>query len=188
MRPLINKNQLQLLSIFLINPDKPFYMQEIGRIIGKKPGAFQHTLNSLQEEGLLTSEYRANARFFQANTQHPLYPELKKIISKTVGAEGILHDLVKKVKEVKLAFIYGSFAKGTERSNSDIDLLIVGKPQVEAKLLKEIPQLEKKLQREINYKLYSEKEYRKKKKGGESFLEEVLSDKKIILKGNPDAI
>src|SRR5260221_12340503 len=107
MTPLLSKNQLQLLKVFLTNPDKAFYMQEIGRIIGKKPGAFQHTLNALEEEELLKSEYRANARYFQVNTQHSLYAELKKIIAKTVGIEGSLRQLMKNLRDVKLAFIYG---------------------------------------------------------------------------------
>jgi predicted nucleotidyltransferase len=182
------KNRLELLRIFFTNPDKAFFMQEVGRMLGKKPGVFQRTLNALEEEGLLKSEFRGNSRFFQANTQHPLYPEVKVIIAKTTGVQGALRDLVKGLKDVKMALLYGSFAKGTERKDSDIDLLVVGKPDVENRLLKEIPRYEKKLQREINYKLYSEKEYSEKRKSREPFLEEILTDKNIVLKGSFNAI
>ena len=163
-------------------------MQELGKILGKKPGVFQRTLNHLADEGLLLSEYRANARYFQANTKHPLYPEFKKIVAKTAGVETTLQELVSRIKEIKIAILYGSFAKGTERQNSDIDLLIVGSPRVEDRLMKKMPSLEKQFQREVNYKLYSEAEYREKRAKGDPFLEEVLSDQKIILKGNPDAL
>ena len=189
MKSFLTKNQLLLLRLFYTNPEKSFYMQEIGKIINKKAGVFQRTLNTLVEEGFLKSEYRANARYFQANTKHPLYPEFKKIIAKSAGGiEESLKDLVNGIKEIKAAILYGSFAKGKERKESDIDLLIVGKPEVEDKLLKKLAVLEKQIQREINYKLYSEKEFRKKRKENDLFLEEVLSDQKIILKGNPDAI
>ena len=93
-----------------------------------------------------------------------------------------------RIKEIKIAILYGSFAKGKERRDSDIDLLIVGSPRVEDRLMEEIPGLEKQFQREVNFKLYSEAEYREKRAKGDPFLEEVLSDQKIILKGNPDAI
>ncbi len=159
-------------------------MQEVGKILGKKPGVFQRTLNALVEEGWLKSEYRAHARFFQVNTHHPLYPELKRIVAKTVGVEGTLRELVERLPEVKLALLYGSFAKGKERQDSDVDLLIVGKPSTEEKMLKKLTSLEKKLQREINYKFYSEEEFRHKRAQGDPFLEEVLTDKKIVLKGN----
>ena len=188
MKRFLSKNQLLLLRLFFTNPTKSFYMQEIGRILGKKPGVFQKTLNALAEEGILRSAYQANSRFFQANTNHLLYPELKKIIAKTAGVEGTLRAVLSRLKEVKIALIYGSFAKGREHKDSDVDLLVVGSPRVEDRLLKEIPRIEKELQRDINYKLYSETEYREKRGKGDSFLQEVLTDQKIILKGDLNAI
>ena len=163
-------------------------MHEIGKMLGKKPGVFQRTLNRLAEEGLLRSEYRAHARYFQVNIKYPLYSEIKKIIAKTVGVEGTLRELLGRIKNIKLAVLYGSFAKGKERQNSDIDLLIVGNSGVEDQLMKELPRLEKQLQREVNYKLYSKTEYQQKKSQDDPFLHEVLTDQKIVLKGNPDAI
>ena len=188
MKQFLSKNQLLLLKLFYTNPEKSFYMQEIGRILQKKPGVFQRTLNALTETGLLSSEHRAHARYFKANTSHSLYPELKKIIAKTIGAEGTLRKFFARLKEVKAALLYGSFAKGKEHLNSDIDVLIVGNPSVENRLVREIPKLEKGLQREINYKLYSETEYRLKKSKNDPFLQEILTDRKIVLKGNPDVI
>src|SRR3989338_1485270 len=87
MKSFLSKNQSLLLRLFYTNPKKSFYMQEIGRLIGKKPGVFQRMLNTLLEKGLLKSEYRANARYFQANTEHSLYPEFRKIIAKSAGVE-----------------------------------------------------------------------------------------------------
>jgi len=80
---ILPKNTVRLLKLFYAHPDKQFYMQEIGRILGKKPGVFQRSLNSLHSDGLLLSEYKANARFFSINKRHPIYSELKSIISKT---------------------------------------------------------------------------------------------------------
>lgn len=188
MNPFLTKNQAALLRLLYTNPEKSFYMQEIGKILGKKPGIFQRTLNGLVEKGLLKSEYRANARFFQANTGHRLYAEIKEIIAKSFGVDTVLKKFVKPLRGVKIALLYGSFAKGKERYDSDIDLLIVGRPQVEDRLVNEIPKLERQLQREINYKLYSEAEYRRRRAAHDPFLEEILSDKKIVLKGNPDVV
>ena len=109
------------------------------------------------------------------------------MIAKTAGIEGTFRELFRQLKQVKMALLYGSFAKGKERKDSDVDLLIVGSPRVEDRLMKEIPRLEKQLQREINYKLYSEAEYRRRRSQGDPFLEEVLSDKKVVLKGDLDA-
>ena len=188
MKSFLTHNQLLLLGLFYTNPEKSFYMQEVGKILGKKPGVFQRTLNALVKEGLLTSEYHANARYFQANAQNPFYPEFRKIVAKSVGVEGSLRELVEDIKAISLAILYGSFAKGKERRESDVDILIVGKPEAENRLLKKLSLLEKNLQRQINYKWYSQKEYGHKRLKKDPFLEEVLNDRHIVLKGNPDAI
>ncbi len=80
---LFSKNKLKLLKLFYDHPSSQFYIQEIGRKLGKKPGVFQRALNNLYKDGLLLSEYKANARFFSINTRNPIYNELKSIVSKT---------------------------------------------------------------------------------------------------------
>lgn len=83
---LFSKNKLKLLKLFYDHPASQFYIQEIGRKLGKKPGVFQRALNNLYKDGLLLSEYKANARFFRINTNNPIYSELKSIVSKTACA------------------------------------------------------------------------------------------------------
>jgi len=60
---LLSKNKLKLLKLFYTHPSRQFYIQEIGRLLKKKPGTFQRALESLHKNGLLLSEYKANARF-----------------------------------------------------------------------------------------------------------------------------
>ncbi len=156
-------------------------------MLGKKPGIFQRTLNRMVEEGILLSEYRANARYFRANKNYPLYEELKSIVFKTVGVVGGMRDLLQEIGGVRLAFIYGSYAKEKEDILSDIDLFIVGNVD-EDKLIRELDRLEGLLRREVNYKLYSMREFRRDLKEKEPFLKEVLHDKKIFLIGDEDEL
>lgn len=185
---LLSKNQQLLLQVLLTNPSRAFYLHELGRIVGKSPGVFQRALNALVEAGIVTDERRAHARFFRANMAHPLSPELTRIIAKTVGVEGALRQLVARLPGIDLALLYGSFAKQTPRADSDIDLLLVGTPRAESRLLKALPPLERRSQREINYKWYSRVEYRRRRAARDPFLEEVLSDRPIVLKGVPNAV
>jgi len=179
---LLTKNRAELLKLFLTNPEKAFYMQEIGRILEKKPGTFQRTLNNMVSEGILTSEYRANARFFKANKKYLIYKELKSIVFKTVGIQGSIREMLEEIGNIKFAFIYGSYAKGKENYLSDIDLVIIGSPN-EDKLIEELDELEKKIRREISYKIYSFKELKNEIKKKEPFTLEILRDKKIVLIG-----
>lgn len=78
----LTKNKIRLLKLFYSHPGEAFYMQEIGRMLGKKPGVFQRTINGLEKEGVLVSEYKANARFFKANTKSPIYAQLRELVMK----------------------------------------------------------------------------------------------------------
>jgi predicted nucleotidyltransferase len=184
---LFTKNRAELLSLFFTNPDKFFYMQEIGRILNKKPGVFQRTLNNMTSEGILVSEYRANSRYFTVNKNNPIYKELKSIIFKTIGISGSIKQALEELKNLKLAFIYGSYAKNQENYLSDIDIIIIGNPDEEI-LINKLDSLEKKLQREINYKIYSYNNLEKEITEKEPFIINILEDRKIMLVGSENEI
>ena len=78
----LSKNTARLLKLFYAHPEQAFYIQEIGRVLGKKPGVFQRALNNLEKQGILLSEYKANARYFRANKECLIYKELKSIVFK----------------------------------------------------------------------------------------------------------
>ena len=134
------------------------------------------------EEGIVLSEYRANARYFRANKNYPLYEEIKSIVFKTVGIIGSIRDVLQEVGGVRLAFIYGSCAKEKEYPLSDIDLVVIGKVD-EDTLIEELDKLEKLLRRDVNYKLYSARELKRDLREKEPFLKEILHDKKVFVMG-----
>ena len=174
------KNQILLLEIFFAQTEKAFYLRELGKLLGKQPGVFQADINRLEKTGLLIGYYQANSRYFKINKKYLIYPELKKIFLKTAGITGALKNELNKIKGVKQAFIYGSYASGKERAGSDVDLFIIGTVD-ESVLLKAINRLEKKFGREINYTLMSEGEFKRKQKENNSFLKNVLNKKTISL-------
>ncbi len=182
-----SKNESLLLRLLYTNPGREFYIHEIGRALGKKPGVFQRTLNNLEKSGLVVSQYRANARYFRVNTGHPLHKDIKNIVFKTVGVTGSLKEVLESIGLIDFAFLYGSFAKGTENPVSDIDLMIVGSPD-EAKLLRRFSSLERSLGREINYRLYTSIDFVRDARKREPFLVHILEDRIVVLIGSEDEL
>jgi len=174
------KNQTLVMEIFFNNPEKSYYLRELAKILGKQPGVFQKDINALVAKNILLSERVANSRFFKLNKEYALYSEIKSIFFKTVGAQGQLKDVLSKIKNIKLAFIFGSFASKSEDSLSDIDLMIIGNPK-EEELIPEIIKIENKIDREINYHIFSQEEWEKRVKDGDSFLKNILAKEKIFL-------
>lgn len=182
---MFSTNQESLLALFITNPSEEYHLQEIGRIMGKKPGVFQKALNSLEREGILKSRLSGHQRLVSLNRQYPLLKEVSHIIQKTVGIEALLKEAVNQEPGIQTAFIFGSYAKNKMRVHSDIDLIVVGEKRAEDIILEVIEKIEKQIQREINLKFYLPKKYILKKRYKDPFLREVLGDIVIVLKGKP---
>ncbi|MDP3740978.1 MAG: nucleotidyltransferase domain-containing protein, partial [bacterium] len=135
-----------------------------------------------EAQGLLLASERGSHKYYKLNKNFPTFTELKSIINKTIGAVEILRKALADIPGTKLALLYGSFPQGQEDAESDIDVFVVSdkKPDVFYTLF---PALEKKLGREINFTIYSEKEYLRKRKAGDPFLADILTHKYEILSG-----
>lgn len=172
----------KILSYFFSNPNANLYLREIASILKEDPGNLSKEFAKLEKEGIFASEIRGNQKYLRLNKKNPLYHELKSIIFKTIGVEGGLKEIINKMDGIAFSFIYGSFAENKESPASDIDLLIVGHPN-EDQLMERIEDLERKLQREINYNIYPIEEFKRKIRRKDSFILNVLKRPKIILKG-----
>ena len=89
------------------------------------------------------------------------------------------------MKNIKISFIYGSFASEQLKATSDIDLMVIGNPNISI-LNEKIAGLEKRLKREINTTIYSWKEYKDKKEDKSGFILDLLENSKIMLIGKED--
>jgi len=185
----ITKSKLreELLALYFTNPNKKYYLRELERILNFSVGNIRRELIKLESTGLFLSENKGNLLYYYLNQSYPLFKELKSIIFKTSGVPRMLHNVLEEFDDIDQAFIYGSFAKGEEREDSDIDLLIIGEVN-EDKLIEEIGKLERKLQREINYAIYEKEDFKKKKEEGNSFILDISKEKKIFLIGDENGL
>lgn len=179
MLDIISKSKIKqkILRLFFSRPDKEYYLTEIARKIGASPGNSQRELEKMLKAGILNSSKKGNLRMYSLNKTNPLYRQLKQIVNKTIGIEEEMKKIIKKIKGINFAFIFGSYVNGDFSANSDIDLFIIGKID-ENQFSREIRTMEKEIDREINYHLYSEKDFNKKFKKN-SFLKNIV--KKYIL-------
>ncbi len=182
-----SKLRTKLLDVFLSVPDARFYIRELERKIKKEAKNVSRGLKNLEALGLLISEKQGNLKYYSVNENFFLYPELKTIIFKTTGVQGLLKDALERLKGIETAFIYGTYATGKESESSDVDIMVIGKPDL-TELNEVISDLEEKLNREINYMCFDQEEFKERRKAGDAFINEVLSGEKIMLKGSERAI
>ena len=94
---------------------------------GTAAGTLNTELARLYEAGLLERERVGNQLRYWANRSHQIYPELAAILRKTVGlATVLLEASAPLAKKSRVAFVFGSIARGSESIGSDIDVMIIG--------------------------------------------------------------
>ena len=172
----------KILGWLFTHPDESFFVRQMAMILGEDPTNVSREMAKLEELGVLRSKRNGNLKHFQADQQCPFFEELKGLVLKTTGVAGRIRLSLNKLAGIEFAFIYGSYAKGEEKADSDVDLLIIGDADMD-RLDSNLGKLEKMLGREINYVFYSMKEFRVKRKAKDGFLADVLTGKKIMLIG-----
>ncbi len=175
--------RIAILKLFLFNSGKAFYLRQISSLANQPIQAVQREVNKLVEIGLISKFTEGNRTYYQADKTCTIFEELKRIFLKTLGFAEVLKEHLTKSDDIKVAFIYGSYAKGKENLSSDIDLFIIGK--ISSKTLSSILSKPKKeLGREVNYIIFSPIELSKKLKQKNHFINTVLKEDKLFIIGN----
>lgn len=182
-----SKTRRAVFNLYFTNPEAEYYLRELERTLSLPVSMIRKELLQLEKEGLFVSYRKGNLVYYHINKSYPLFAELKSIVFKTIGIQGLLKELLGKIKGIDVAFIYGSFARNSENAASDIDLFVIGNPN-ENELVREINSAEKAIKREINYTLYSAAEFKKKKRAKDSFILDLLENPRIFLTGDKDAL
>ena len=185
---LFSKTQQRVLGLVFGHPDRSFFAREIIARAGGGTGAVQRELSRLVDSGLVTVRSIGNQRHYQANRDSPVFTELRGLITKTIGvAEPLRAALAPLSDRIDLALLYGSVAKGEDRADSDIDLLVVANDVTLEELFERLAPLEKKLERRVNPTLYKPAEFRRRRESRNPFVVKVLAGETILLIGNEDA-
>jgi uncharacterized protein len=182
---LFGKGRGALLALLYGHPDQSYYYRQITRqLSGISAGTLRRELHTLSHLGLVERTTMGKQVFYRANQNHPVFPELRALVAKTVGAIRVLRQALAPIRDsIAIAFIYGSLARQEEKAESDIDLMIVGRVTLED-VLGSVGELERSLGRAINPTVYSLAEFKAKLASGNHFLNSVMRGKKIFLIGD----
>ena len=186
---LFGKGRGAILGLLYEHPDESFYYRQLARELGGlSVGTIQRELDLLSQLGLLERSTVGKQVFYRANRSHPVFPELRSLVAKTVGTIPMLRSALAPLADsVSVAFIYGSVARGEERSESDIDLMVVGKASLED-VLGKLSNVEASLRRAVNPTVYSPSEFKTKLGSRNHFLRSVVRSEKIFLIGDEDEL
>ena len=181
---LFGKTRRAVLALLFSHVDERFYFRQIARILEIGLGALQRALANLSAAGIIRKEFVGRQVFYQANSECPIYMDLKNLVMKTIGVGDILKTALVPLEErINVAFLFGSIAKGTERSDSDIDIIVIGNVTF-SEIISAFSPAQKTVRREINPLVYPPEEFRLKMAENHHFLKSVLKRSKYFLIGD----
>lgn len=180
---LSSKVRKKLFRLYFSQTDSKYYLRELERLLDEPVGNIRRELIKWSKTGLFLNERIGNLTYYSLNKSFPLYEELKRIVSKTIGIEYTLREGIKGIEGIKVSLIYGSVASGEDTGSSDIDILLIGDIDMDH-LLVNIQKMEKEIGREINYVLYTPQEFNAKKEAENAFILDILRNPKVIITGS----
>lgn len=119
-----SKTRIKLLIRFFFNPEAKSYLRELAKEFNVSTNSVREELNQLTQTKLLKSERDGRQVYYSADTSHPLFPELKSIVSKVMGIDQVVDGIVNRLGDLEEAFLIDDYAEG--KDTGIVDLLLVG--------------------------------------------------------------
>lgn len=162
------------------------HLRDIQRRVGLTVGTVRQDLVKLEKMGIIVRWRDGNRVYFTPNEKHPLYPEIRGLVLKTVGLGDALGQALKR-DGIRCAFVFGSVAAGTHGAESDIDLMVIGTVSLR-QLSGMLSGLGERLGREINPHVMTQLEWARRLKERDHFVTSAKNGDKLFLVGDADEL
>ena len=119
-----SKTRLRLLIKFFVSQANRGYLNGLATEMGESTNAIRKELNHLHDAGYLQKEKSSNKIQYKANTKHPMFSVLQKVILKHLGLEDAVEIVLERMGDVEQIILIGDYAKGID--SGKIEMIIVG--------------------------------------------------------------
>ena len=183
-----SKLRSKIIGWLFSHPDEIYFGRQLEEILKEDSTNISRELIRLAKMGILTCETKGRQKHYQANKNCPIFDELQGLALKTAGLADVLSEALSPLsKKIKVAFVYGSFAKNSIKAGSDVDLMVIGKCTF-GEVVETLMPGQERLNREINPSVYPVAEFKKKIAAEHHFLKTVIKENKIFLIGDEDEL
>lgn len=171
-------NLQPFLKYFFEEPNNWFHVREMARMLKLNPTTASKYLNQLYKENILIKKYERKHLLFKASTESNSYKDVKIHYNiNSIKDSGLIVYLDKELHYPEAIIIFGSYSKGENDRNSDIDLFVVSNVKKEP----DTSTFEKKLKAKIQLFIRSKDEFHKMQKENKNLTNSILNG--IVIKG-----
>lgn len=164
---LIKTTEQKILSLFVMNPDRPFYGREISKKLKISLGAVHAALLSLEKRKILDSRYIGKTKLYHSGASNPILRSFRVLSTLLV-----LEPLIAAISDISRRIIlFGSYATGNFTSLSDLDLFIVSGER--EKISRKIDSFKRKSGLDIRPIIKDQAEWMELENGSPEFFDEL---------------
>jgi predicted nucleotidyltransferase len=174
--------QLRLLALLLLQAERVWTLTELRKAVDAPASSVHRELNRIEGAGLLDRDASSKPHRFGAASESPLFEPLRELLLRTVGVENDLRDALD-IPGVVAAAIHGSWAAGTRRPGSDIDVVVIGEADLRG-LRRRTRAAGERAGRRIDLTLFGQDEFRALASEGRGFARHLADEPIISLVGN----
>ena len=146
-----SKTRLRMLIKFFINAANNGYLNGLANEFNESTNSIRKELNNLSSAGYLLKSKENNRIIYNANTSHPMFAVLQKIIRQHLGLEQIVETVIERIGDIDQIALTGKYAKGIDSGNIEI---IINGSKVNKEYLENIkPKIKNKIGREVSFLL-----------------------------------
>ena len=120
-----SKTRLRLLIKFFISQANRGYLNGLATEMGESTNAIRKELNHLQGAGYLEKIKVDNKIEYKANTKHPLFGVMQKVVFKHLGLEDVVETVLDRMGNIDQIILVGDYAKGND--SGIIEVFLIGK-------------------------------------------------------------
>jgi len=119
-----SKTRIKLLIRLFFNPQTRSYLRELAKEFNTSTNSVRDELNQLKKTNLLKSQKKGRQIYYMANIDHPLFPELKSMVSKVMGIDQVIDGIINRLGDLERAYLIDDYAEG--KDTGIIDLMLIG--------------------------------------------------------------
>jgi hypothetical protein len=136
---------------FFINVANNGYLRGLAEELNESTNSIRKELNNLLEAGYLEKESIQNKVIYKANTKHPLFSVLQKIVRQHIGLDAIVDTILGRVGHIERVVIVGDYAKGID--SGTIDVVLIGSDLNADYIEQLISKIEKEIRRKVRLRI-----------------------------------
>jgi len=144
-----SKTRLRILIKFFINVTNNGYLRGLAEEMNESTNSIRKELNNLSEAGYLNKETIQNRVSYKANSKHPLFAVLQKIIHQHIGLDSLVSIILERMGDVTKIVVIGDYANGNDTGT--IEVILVGEDLNRDYILKLASKIEHEIKRKVNF-------------------------------------